>query len=577
MRRLLIIGLDGATFDLIRPWAEDGKLPNLKGLLDQSSYGPLASTVPPMTFPSWNTFMTGMNPGKHGIYDFTERKRGTFEIQLINSLHRRCKTIWKTLSDAGKRVGVVGVPVCYPPEPINGVMISGFDAPVAVANEKVMYPPELYREIKDAIGSYVISADIVPLVSKGKIEEAIVALEEVIEKKAAAAQYLLKRERWDCFMIVFGETDACVHYFWRYHDSRSPHHDPKRCVGFRNPILAVYQKVDQMIGELSALVDEETDIMLVSDHGTGGSSDHVIHLNRWLEQQGFLSHLATSKPGLGARLSTLVYGKFFHWGKSWARTLLPKWIINPIRFGNKRLAYKLESKLRFSSIDWSSTKAFSEETPYYPQIWINLKGRDPMGIVEPTAYEEVRQAIIDELFRWKNPESGESMISRIYRREEVFKGPYLDKAPDLLIEWNLDGGYAYLFRPSSASTRNLPVEKVKQEELWNSRFMINRSGSHRDEGIFAIKGKGIRENFQIKDAQIGDLASTILYLMELPVDPQMDGKVLTGVFYTDHLKGHPIRYAKSSKETEDVRATDAYSDEDMTKVSQRLQDLGYLD
>ena len=159
MRRLLIIGLDGATFDLIRPWAEDGKLPNLKGLLDKGSYGSLASTIPPMTFPSWNTFMTGMNPGKHGIYDFTERKRGTFEIQLINSLHRRCKTIWKVLSDAGKRVGVVGLPVCYPPEPLNGVMISGFDAPVAVANEKVMYPPELYKEIKEAIGGYVISAD----------------------------------------------------------------------------------------------------------------------------------------------------------------------------------------------------------------------------------------------------------------------------------------------------------------------------------------------------------------------------------------------------------------------------------
>lgn len=577
MRRLLIIGLDGATFDLIRPWAEDGKLPNLKGLLDKGSYGSLASTIPPMTFPSWNTFMTGMNPGKHGIYDFTERKRGTFEIQLINSLHRRCKTIWKVLSDAGKRVGVVGLPVCYPPEPINGVMISGFDAPVAVANQKAMYPPELFREIKDAIGGYVISADIVPLVSKGKIEEAIVALEEVIEKKAAAVKYLLKRERWDCFMIVFGETDACVHYFWRHHDSRSPHHDPKRCIGFRNPILAVYQKVDQMIGELLALVDDETDIMLVSDHGTGGSSDNVIHLNRWLEQQGFLCHLATSRPGLGVRLSTLVYGKFLHWGKSWARTLLPKWIINPIRFGNKRLAYKLESKLRFSSIDWSSTKAFSEETPYYPQIWINLKGRDPMGIVEPTEYEEVRQAIIDELSRWKNPESGESVISRVYRREEVFKGPYLDKAPDLLIEWNLDGEYAYLFRPSSASTKNLPVEKVKQKELWNSRFMINRSGSHRDEGIFAVKGKGIRENFQIKGAQIGDLASTILHLMRLPVDPQMDGKVLTGVFHTDYLKEHPIRYTTGNEGTEDVRAADAYSDEDMTKVSKRLQDLGYLD
>ena len=581
MTKVLIIGMDGATFDLIKPWAAEGKLPNLRGLLGQASHGPLASTVPPMTFPSWATFMTGKNPGKHGIFDFTERISGSFDLQLVNSRHRRCQTIWKMLSEAGKRVGVVGVPVCYPPEAINGVMISGFDTPVAVADEKVMYPPELCEELKNRIGGYIISADIVPLISKGRIEEATVALEKVIERKAATAKYLLRREPWDCFMVMFGETDASVHYFWRYHDPSSPHYDPKRCRGVRDPILAVYQKMDQMVGELLALVGEETTIMLVSDHGTGGSSDQVIHLNRWLEEEGLFQYLSTSQRGMRARLNTLVYGRLLHLGKSWLRSFLPKWIINRMRFGDKKLAYKLESKLRFSSIDWSRSKAFSEETPYFPQIWINLKGREPHGIVQPGAeYEEVRDTIIERLSSWRDPATGEKVVNRVYRREEVYQGDYVHKAPDLLISWNLTGGNAYLFRPSLASKKKLPIEKVGRKELWSSSFMINHSGCHREVGVFALRGKGIKSPSWIEGAQMSDLAPTILYLLGVPIPSDMDGKVLNQIFRDEHLVSHPVYYGSNGNgsgldanlsEPEQLFASDEEA------IAARLQGLGYIE
>ncbi len=576
MTKLLIFGLDGATFDLIEPWVAAGKLPNLARLLERSARGRMTSTMPPMTFPAWNTFMTGKNPGKHGIFDFTQREG--LEIQIVNARHRRSKTVWQILSDAGKRVAVVGVPVCYPPEAINGVMISGFDAPVAVADEKTMYPPELCETLRKEIGGYIISADIVPLLNKGKIEEAILALEESIARKGAAAQYLLKREAWDCLMVTWGETDACVHYCWRYHDPASPHHDAVRCAGIRDPLLAVYQKVDQQIGELLAQVGTETTVMLVSDHGTGGASDKVVHLNLWLEQNGFLGHLSSARKGPTARLQEFVYGKLLHDAKSWVRTVLPKGIINRMRFGKKGLAYKLESKLRFGDIDWEKTQAFSEETPYYPQIWLNLKGRDPHGIVAPGAEaEETRKRIIQKLLEWKDPQTGEKVVEKVYRREEIYQGPHVEKSPDLLIQWNLDRGYAYLFRPSAASGARLPIEKVSAKELWSSRFMINRSGCHRDDGIFSIAGAMTPPHTPIKEARIADVVPTLLYAVGLPVDSDMDGRVMTEAFHPDIVKGRPVVYTTDSAGPTAASFTEAYSDEETAKITERLQGLGYLE
>lgn len=579
MTRVLIIGMDGATFDIIRPLVDAGKLPHLKGIIDKSVCSPMASTVPPMTFPAWNTFMTGKNPGKHGIYDFTERKLGTLDIQLVNSRNRRAKTIWKILSDAGLRVGVVGVPVCYPPEPINGVMISGFDAPVTEADEKVVYPPELCAELNKAIGGYIISADMVPLITKGKIEEAMAAMEPVIERKAATAKYLLQREPWDCFMVMFGETDACVHYFWKYHDPASPHYDPERCRGVRDPILAVYQKVDAMIGEILALVDDDTAVMLVSDHGTGGASDKVIHLNRWLEEQGFFSYLTTSHSSVQARLTEFAYGKVLPGVKNWVRAIVPRWVLNKLRFGNKSLAYKLESSMRFASIDWTRTQAFSEEPPYYPQLWINLKGRDPHGIVEPgEQYEEVRNNIIEKLYEWRNPETGEQVVKRVYRGDELYEGEQAHKAPDLLISWNLTKEYAYLFRSSQASKTKQSIETVKPKELWGSKFMINRSGCHRDDGIFALKAAGIQNPAWIDGVHISDIAPTLLYLFGLPIPSDMDGMVPGQVFSAEHLNANPIQRAGGTGLGGDAADGDeGYSAEDEEAIKERLQGLGYIE
>ena len=225
MGRVLIVGLDGATFDLIRPWVAQGRLPRLQALLAQGTAGELRSTVPPMSPPAWSSFMTGVNPGKHGIFDFTERKPGTYEIQFVSSRQRKAETIWKILSRAGKRVCAVGVPTTYPVEAVNGVMISGFDTPAM--NEKAIHPPGLYAEIVEKVGEYILSSDVMRHVYDQRIDLAVETMLRCIRRKADIAKYLWAREPWDCFMVVFGETDSAIHYFWKHHDPQSPQYAPR--------------------------------------------------------------------------------------------------------------------------------------------------------------------------------------------------------------------------------------------------------------------------------------------------------------------------------------------------------------
>ena len=138
---LLIVGLDGATLDLVEPWATDGTLPNLAQLLREGAWGPLGSTVPPATLPGWTTFMTGVNPGRHGVFDFTRRDPGDYQVRFVNATFRKAQTVWRLLSDADRRVSVLGLPGTYPPEAINGCMISGFDTPVTTRSDDSFAPP----------------------------------------------------------------------------------------------------------------------------------------------------------------------------------------------------------------------------------------------------------------------------------------------------------------------------------------------------------------------------------------------------------------------------------------------------
>lgn len=561
MPKIMIIGLDGGTFALIKPWIDEGKLPNIAGLMQTGAYSNLKSTLPPMTFPAWNAFMTGQNPGKHGVFDFMERKHGSYELAIMNARHRKCKTIWKIASSYGKRCAVIGVPVTYPPEDINGVMISGFDAPFH--DERIMHPPELYRELERNVGEYIVSASFTKHIRTGHIDRALDALFMAIDRKADTAKYLLEREEWDLFMIVFGETDAAMHHLWKYHDMSSPQRSCSEAYCSVDPLLEVYKRIDDHIGGLLKLTDNKTTVIIMSDHGAGGSGVKFIYPNRYLETQGLLKF--RSLPYKTQTVRTLERLK------AWVRIVLPKRMVKRLRFNPKGMGLKMESRLRFSGIDWSGTMVYAEETPYYPNFKVNLRGREPDGIVGEGEYNEVVERTISALNEWTDPETGERVVNKAYRREDIYHGDNLDKAPDIIISWNLDKGYSYLSRPSLMSREGLPIERLDMREKGMSDYMINRSGSHRDEGVFIISGRGINMDMAVDgDVNIIDIAPTILSLLGIPVPEAMDGKVLVS----------SREYAASSASGIDAASESEpayqYNDEETDEIRKRLEGLGYL-
>jgi predicted AlkP superfamily phosphohydrolase/phosphomutase len=577
-RRVLIIGLDGATLDLVEPWVAEGKLPNFGRVLADGAVGRLQSTIPPMTFPAWTSLMTGKNPGQHGVFDFTEREPDGYGIRFVNSHWIKAPTMWRTLSEAGRRIGVVSVPVTYPPSPVNGLMISGFDAPGLTrgkADARAMFPPELHQELTEKLGGYAVSASAGALVDRP--DKALRAILATVDQKIRCAKYLYAKEPWDVFMVVLGETDMTGHLFWKYHDPRSPLSVAGATDAWRDAILTVYQRADAFIGDMLKSAWPSTTTILVSDHGFGGAGDTAVSLNLWLEQAGFLRFRAASRTGpldaLRARLGELTT-EGIDQVKRLGRKVLPSawkaWVFRTRR----TMVNRMESYLRFGAIDWEHTRAFADENPYYPQIWLNVRGREPYGTVAPgREYEELRERLIRELRTWIDPDTGAPVVHTALPREAVYSGPYVDRSPDVLIQWNLKHGYSYVSRRSEPHRTRAAIRRLDRRERASLK-----SGAHRDLGLLVMVGDVVRPGTAIRDARIVDVAPTVLHLAGLPVPDDMDGKVLEDVLDEQFRRSTAVRYVRrDGGEDGAAPAEEAYSSEDTAVIEERLKSLGYIE
>ena len=571
MSRVLIFGIDGGTFDIILPFVQEGKLPHIQYLMENGSHGYLETTFPPMTFPAWTSYMTGVNPGKHGIFDFTERIPGTYMIRFINAKARKVKTIWRLVSETNKRVGVMAVPVTYPPEEVNGFMISGFDAPGvdALGDIHSMYPPELLYELKEHVGDYIISSNIIKEIDAGRADLAIDIVLKTIGRKAETAKYLFQKEPWDLFMVLFGESDLVGHHYWKYTDLRSPFHEANGNEKCRKAVEWVYQKIDRTIGEFMELAPSDTTILLMSDHGFGGSGDHILYLNQWLKSEGFLKFKRKSD-----RLSEYLSIKPLMFAKRYGIKYLPTKVKQHVFRKRTGIANNMESWLRFSKIDWEQTLAYSEETPYYPTIWLNLKGREPEGIISVDEREAILERIINALYRWKDPFTDEMVVRTVYRREEIYHGLYVERAPDLIIDYNEPGGFSYLSRPSYTSKDGVVIRKLTKKEMESARFQ-SKSGSHRNHGIFIAHGNRIKSGHPLKGVDILDLAPTILHLLGLPVPSEMDGQVIEGCLVGGKIQGE-IRKEMDWSVKNSIHVQETYTEEEEEEIRKRLKGMGYI-
>lgn len=561
--KILVIGIDGATFSLISPWADSGELPNLKRLMDNGAWGNLGSTIPPITAPAWTSFMTGKNPGKHGLYHFISPKPDTYDFHYTNASSRRSRTIWRILSDHGARVGVFNVPMTYPPETVNGYMISGLDTPSA--NSPFIYPDSLRQELLKEFGSARL--DITHLEFMRTDSKKRIILKEMAEledHRAEVAEYLIKKHPVDIFMLVFCSVDQIQHYFWKYMDEGHYMYQPGSPELFSNAILSAYKKIDSKIGLLLNMMAKDSTVIIMSDHGAGPSSDKVLYLNHHLSDVGVLKF----KDNIRKSPFDAIIRKTDPFLR---KTLSPnqKKKIAALFPGIRR---KWERGLAsFADIDWSGTKAFCYDVlPAHTNIWINIKGKFPQGNVNSgTEYEELMKYITEKLYGLKNPENGRRIIDRIYRKEDIYSGAHTELAPDLTLSW-WDGD-GFTIRPGRIRDSGV-VRRLGQ----GFDSLVNWSGTHRINGVMILNGPPFKEAKIPDGAEIVDLAPTLLYLMGCPVPDDMDGKVMTGVFRDDYLSLNPVKYSGPEDGDQDDAKTEAYSDAETEKVKERLKALGYL-
>ena len=565
--KLIVLGLDGATYTLLQPWMEAGQLPHLRKIVDAGASGMLASSIPPITSPAWPCFMTGKNPGKHGVTWFRGRRSNSYEEIPLDSTSIDSKTLWEILSEGGGKVAVLNVPVTYPIRPVNGVMISGFLMPPG--KRDFVHPPELLDELEERFGPYQEDLKIRLLLvnqTPAAIEKVLQEARELLDYKCSVAEYIMERDEFDFFMLHIIETDRIQHWLWNLLDSTHPHYQreiAERCHGM---ILEYYRALDSRIGTIAAKAGPEATLIIMSDHGFG-PCHRGINLNAWLLHEGYLkikrdpvSQIKLFMCKMGWNLGNLFsFYKRLLKMKSIQKLLMKArarggGARSPLRT-NRGLASLF---LSMRDIDWARSRAYSLAGT--GQIWVNVAGREPQGIVRPGEEQRLRDEIIEKLRGLVHPGTGEKVDARVFAKEDIYRGKHLEDLPDIIF---LPEENKYMV--------NSPMTFISPRIFEEDPTF---QGHHRMNGILMIIGATIRRGVRIEGAHIMDLAPTILYMMGRKIPDDMDGRVLSEIFTEEFLKNNAIEFVDQQDHEEVGRP--GMSEEDERSVVERLKGLGYI-
>jgi predicted AlkP superfamily phosphohydrolase/phosphomutase len=455
--RVAIIGVDCATPALLFDRYAD-EMPNVRSLLDGSLNGELQSITPPITVPAWACAMTGKTPGQLGIYGFRNRKDSSYEgLSIATSLAVKEPAVWDLLGEAGKKSLLIGVPPAYPIRPIDGWRVSCFLTPPSA--EKYTWPEELKAEVEEEVGEYIFD---IPNFREQGPEFVLEQCHAMTERRFKLARRFVKDKPWDFFMMVEMGLDRLHHVFWSYCD---PAH-PKYQAGnrFETAFLDYYRMLDGEIGSLLEVLPDDAVTILMSDHGARAMAGGVC-FNDWLLREGYLS------------LSRQLDG------------------VTPV--GK-------------APIDWSKTVAWGDGG-YYGRLFLNVKGREPQGVVEPGDYERVRNELIAKLESMEGPE-GTILGNRVFKPQDVYPD-VRGVAPDLLVyfadlEWrsvgimNMEGGQVFTYENDTGPD----------------------GANHDKKGVFALKNLPGQPTGRTEGLNLVDVGPTLMKLYGLPEPEGVQGK-----------------------------------------------------
>lgn len=538
MGRVLILGIDGAEPSLLFRWALAGRLPNFARLLERGARGPLQSTIHPLTPQAWTSLITGVNPGRHGIFDFGKRAPKSYDVDLVTAHDRRAPAFWQ-FAPEGAAVGVANVPLTWPPEPLPGFMMSGMHTPTIAEG---VWPPEIAAELGDG---YRIDAMV------HWYDDPHAFLADVFAMFAARHQAFLRlwdHHPVDLGLFVYVAADRIQHALW---GALTPEMiaDPGRGDGIGEAIFQIHLALDRALDDWLERLAPDDHLLIASDHGFGDLRRDV-YLNRLFIDTGILrfdpEKVRAYRPPPAGEIGV---------EHAWTRDRRPP--PGPSWNDDQSLALGLGEveRLNFATVDWSSTVAYSRGL--CGNVWLNLQGREPEGIVEPREVRRVREQVKAALRGLTDPDDRRPVVDRIIEKEEIYHGDCLAEAPDLLVVMR---DYAYTTRGAT--------------EFWSRTALgpvvVEHTGNHRLHGVFAAAGPKIRAG-EIAGAGICDVIPTAFHLLGWPVPSDLDGKVLTAACDEVHRQ---VVYGPPTPEIS--RDPEALSAAHRAAIIRRLKDLGYL-
>lgn len=528
--KTLLIGLDGATYDILDPLIAEGVMPNLGRLMEEGSRGILHSTMHPLTPPAWATLMTGRSPGNHGVFDFirVDRTNGTPAYTLTTSADLKVPTIWQIASEAGMRATTLNYPTMFPAKPIDGVVIPGY-VPWSYLG-RAIYPRDVYKMLKEeeVFKAREMSTDwqherkAVQGLAENDLQDWVQFHITRERRWFEIMMKLMDRETSELSSVLFDGVDRIQHLCYHLIDPATRgDYTSESSVKARDLALQYYRDVDNYIAEMVAKAGEEARVIIVSDHGFTRSGARIFYANTWLESLGLLA-----------------------------------WRPDVPMDDQGRVALD-ENTEATTLIDWGPTKAYALSSSSNA-IFIRVATEDDPDGVPPEQYHAFRDDLIAKLKALKDPDTGKPVIRDVFTREMAFPGTESARAPDLTLQL---ADYSFL----SVLRADQPIKDRKIPYA-----------THHPDGVIIAHGPGIKAGARIEPMRIVDVAPTVLYSMGLPIPSNFEGRAGIDLFDPDYLAEHPLATSAAAGKSAGTESGETLDGEAEEQIRGRLKALGYL-
>lgn len=546
-KKILLIGIDGGTFNILNPFIKEGLLPNIASMMDKGTYGVLESTIPPVTAPAWASFMTGKNPGKHGVLQFfnfdsdmKNVKISIYDAETPNYLSIKEPTIFDYLKGTGKKIISINIPMTYPPQELDGYMISCWLTPPDASI--FTYPPDLKNEITEyRIDQYFGESKfaLLPRDNKLSSKDYFADLDDVLEKRGETALKLLKNKEWDLFMICFTETDRIQHLYWRCINPEYPGYESEEITREREAFKSLYKKLDGFIGNLAKEAGEDAIKIIVSDHGFDKPPAKRVSINYWLREMGWLSFRHKGTP--------------LHVFRSAVKNILPTRVRKFVTDLNRIKEIDI-----FAAIDLSKTVAWSINLHnHFGGIFFNKESLTP----------NLQGEIMKGLLALTEKATDKKIVKDVWEKQNIYKGENAGCFPDLIyqLEENYEAGPEGYYDLTSSSF------------MTDNPYPTGR-GNHTREGIYILDGDVIQKKGYFKKYPIESILPTLLFLLDSKIPKDVDGNLMTEILMPSFLQANPPRFYSDQEVKEmitkrNIIHTDANYEE---SIKSKLKDLGYL-